>query len=275
MTLMKRVIIVGPTSWDTVINIVNFPENGGFAQGKNRSERPGGSGLNIAAAVASSGVRTRLISYVGDDNIGSGLLENLQRTAIQEIDVKVLPGPSLHAIITVDDDGERTVFALEENRFSEIESSVTFDKNDVVVFPVWRAFYRTMLESAQLVGATTVVGVNAIKDKDIHAEYIVGSIKDVTDFEFDSDRFQIAVITKGPEGVEIFYGHEKEQLPAKPVPIVDATGAGDSFLAGMLVGLAQGERARESAEIGIHWASFAIQSSSSVPPHWDEIQPLG
>ncbi len=48
-----------------------------------------------------------------------------------------------------------------------------------------------------------------------------------------------------------------------------------SFLAGMLVGLAQGERARESAEIGIHWASFAIQSSSSVPPHWDEIQPRG
>lgn len=271
---MRRVVVIGPTSWDTVIDIANYPVNGGFAQGKNHSERPGGAGMNIAAAVASSGVQTRFVSYVGDDTIGKQLLEYLERTAIQEIDVKVLPGASLHAVITVDDDGERTIFALEENRFSEIQSSVAFEKDDIVVFPVWRTFYRTMLDLAHSVGATTVVGLNAIQDKEIEAEYIVGSINDVTDFEFASDRFHIAIITRGSHGVEILDGQEKEQLPAKSVPIVDATGAGDSFLAGLLVGLAQGKQARESAVIGIHWASAAIQSSSSVPPLWDEIQPL-
>ncbi|NDA39318.1 MAG: carbohydrate kinase family protein, partial [Actinobacteria bacterium] len=64
---MKRVWLVGPISWDTVIEIDSFPINGGFAQGKNRRERPGGSASNTAIALASTGVETNLISFVGDD----------------------------------------------------------------------------------------------------------------------------------------------------------------------------------------------------------------
>ncbi len=274
MTLMKRVIIFGPTSWDTVIKIEKYPKNGGFAQGINRTERPGGAGMNVAAAVASSGVRTRLISYVGDDNIGDYLLEYLKSTDIQELDVRVLPGASLHSVVTVDNNGERTILALEQNRFSEINSQVTFQSNDLIAFPIWRNFYKTMLAAARQIGATTIVGLNAIQEENVRAEYIVGSINDVIDFEFVSDRFKMAIVTKGSQGVEVIDGEKRFHLSAKLVPIVDTTGAGDSFLAGLLVGLAQGKSAIKSAEIGIHWASVAIQGNSSVPPLWDEIQKL-
>lgn len=65
----------------------------------------------------------------------------------------------------------------------------------------------------------------------------------------------LVVLTMGAEGVLISTGEEITYVPARPVEVVDATGAGDSFWAGFLVALLDGnslERcalfAREIAE---------------------------
>lgn len=265
---MKRVLIFGPTSWDTIIKINEYPTNGGFAQGVQRDERPGGAGLNVAAAVATAGIETHFFSYVGSDDLGQKLRDHLKASSISNLHLAELAGPSLHAIVTVDSNGERTVFALEKNRFAELRFPINFENRDLVVFPVWRNFYLPYLEDANLAGATTIVGPAAAIEPRAKASFIVGSQNDVEDFEFDKDRFSFAVITRGAQGVTVFSNSEIKDMPAKRVDVVDATGAGDSFLSGVLVGLANDKELNKAIEIGVNWATLALGHSSSIPPKW-------
>lgn len=267
---MRRVLIFGPTSWDTVIEIPKYPENGGFAQAINRKERPGGAGMNVAVALATSGIETGLYSYVGDDGIGSEILNYLKNSHIGVLQVKTLPGPSLQAMIAVDRLGERTIFALEQNRFQELEFELEFTAHDIVTFPVWRSFYTCYLKQARNAGAFTVVGPGAVDDDDLKADLIVGSERDHAGFDFDAGRFGSALITRGSGGVEIMTAEGSIMMPAIETRVKDATGAGDAFLAGALVGMAKGYGLQVAVEIGIRWATAAITQYGSVPPDWDE-----
>lgn len=265
---MSCVLVFGPISLDTVVEIEAFPENGGFVQSLRRSERVGGAGLNIAAAVASAAISTRFFSYVGDDEIGTHLKNQVELLGLDTRDLQTIAGPSLHAVITVDQSGERTVIALEKNRFADIAIEVEFVAEDIVVFPVWRDFYFDYLEKARRSGARTVVGLNAQANKLVHADLIIGSEKDIPEFEFNRLRFSSAIVTRGKKGVSVYEGELESALPSKPVSVIDATGAGDSFLAGVLVGLAKDVELRTAAEIGVEWASSAIQKQGSIPPKW-------
>ena len=124
---MKQVLIFGPTSWDTVIRIDKYPLNGGFVQSLMRDERAGGVGMNIAAAVSSASIETLLYSYVGTDEIGKNLRKQMEEFEFSKENIKEIPGASLHALITVDGTGERTIFALEKNRFPEKNSLISTD----------------------------------------------------------------------------------------------------------------------------------------------------
>jgi sugar/nucleoside kinase (ribokinase family) len=50
----------------------------------------------------------------------------------------------------------------------------------------------------------------------------------------------IVVFTMGAEGIIISEGGKQRHIPARPIQVVDATGAGDSFWAGFLVALLDG-----------------------------------
>lgn len=261
-------MIFGPSSWDTVIRIEKFPENGGFAQGLSRLERPGGAGLNIASAVASSGVLTKFHTYVGKDLIGENLKKVLATGPIQDLDIKEIDGASLHAVITIDENGERTIFALERNRFEALDISLDLREEDIVVFPVWRTFYTCYLNAAQAKGCFTVAGLTLLAEGREKADLVVGSEKDVDSIQPDFEKCKSVIITRGSRGAKILTKNGTSELGAKAVDVVDATGAGDSFLSGVLVGLAQNRSLEESGNIGINWATQTVQEFGSLPAPW-------
>jgi fructokinase len=51
---------------------------------------------------------------------------------------------------------------------------------------------------------------------------------------------KVVIFTMGAEGVLLSEGGEITHIPARPVEVVDATGAGDSFWAGFLIALLDG-----------------------------------
>ena len=268
---MKRVWLVGPISWDTVIEIDSYPANGGFAQGKNRKERAGGSASNTAIALASSEVKSNLISFVGDDEIGKKLLTNLAEVSGLASHVRVLPGSSLHAIITVDSSGERTVFALEENRIIDINFDFKFDVNDIVCFPVWRDFYLPWLNFAKTKGAMTVVGLAGFENKDVRADIAIGSSSDLSETKVDFNQVPTVIITKGSEGALLLTSTSKVEVKAQRAEVRDLTGAGDAFLAGVLLGIATDKEIVEAMQMGAKWAAAAVEIDSSIPPSWSDV----
>ena len=77
------------------------------------------------------------------------------------------------------------------------------------------------------------------------------------------------VVTMGAEGaVYANLQGEKGICPARKVQVKDTTGAGDSFCAGVAIGMTYGKTMAESVEIGTTLAASVITSSENVCPRF-------
>ncbi|MBQ6334248.1 MAG: carbohydrate kinase family protein [Erysipelotrichaceae bacterium] len=77
------------------------------------------------------------------------------------------------------------------------------------------------------------------------------------------------VMTLGENGaVYAQLGGEAGYCPPQKVDVIDTTGAGDSFFAGIAVGLTYGKTLKESCNIGTRLASAVIATKESVSPRF-------
>ena len=77
------------------------------------------------------------------------------------------------------------------------------------------------------------------------------------------------IVTMGADGA--VYADKlglKGYCPARRVDVKDTTGAGDSFCAGVAIGLTYGKTLAESCEIGAHLAASVIVTSENVCPRF-------
>ncbi len=77
------------------------------------------------------------------------------------------------------------------------------------------------------------------------------------------------IVTMGGDGaVYADINGDKGYCPARKVEVKDTTGAGDSFCAGVAIGLTYGKSLAEACEIGAHLAASVIVTSESVCPRF-------
>lgn len=77
------------------------------------------------------------------------------------------------------------------------------------------------------------------------------------------------IITMGGDGAVYADKHGlKGHCPARRVEVKDTTGAGDSFCAGVSIGLTYGKTLAEACEIGSHLAASVIVTSENVCPRF-------
>jgi alpha-galactosidase len=79
-----------------------------------------------------------------------------------------------------------------------------------------------------------------------------------------ADRIETVVVKLGPEGAIARRGDEGARARAPAVEVVDSTGAGDSFAAGFLRGLADGEPLGRSLRLGLACGSLSTRSLGGV-----------
>lgn len=78
------------------------------------------------------------------------------------------------------------------------------------------------------------------------------------------------VVTMGEKGaVYASLDGDKGFCPAWKVDVVDTTGAGDSFFAGVAIGLTYGKTLKESCEIGTRLAASVICNAENVCPRFE------
>jgi sugar/nucleoside kinase (ribokinase family) len=61
------------------------------------------------------------------------------------------------------------------------------------------------------------------------------------------------------------HGDEQIRVAARPVSVVDTTGAGDAFAGGLIHGLAWGMAIKDALQCAVDWGAFAVSSESSIP----------
>ncbi len=75
-----------------------------------------------------------------------------------------------------------------------------------------------------------------------------------------SERCPVLITTLGEQGSRIRRQSEERHIPAVPVSrVVDPTGAGDGYRAGLIKGLVMGRGLVEAAQIGACCASYAVE----------------
>ncbi len=77
------------------------------------------------------------------------------------------------------------------------------------------------------------------------------------------------IVTLGPEG-SLYMEQDGESgfCPPRKVDVIDTTGAGDAFFAGVAIGLTYGKNLKESCEIGTRLASSTIATKDNVCPRF-------
>lgn len=271
--MKRRVWIIGPVAIDTVIYIDTLPTPGSFTRPARIIERIGGSSGNVALALAAAGIETGFISYIGEDENGEKISKEFRESSISHLHLQEVSGSTNNALVMIEKSGERTIVALTHSYLSEINlRTIAFQSSDIVVFSLWRPFFLDHLRHVQALGCTTIVGLEALGDEAVtSADIAIGSEAELGKNrpQVHLERFPRIVVTRGAAGSDEYTVDLTLHQEAFPAQVVDATGAGDSFLAGFLAILASGRDELGSASrYGARWAadSLAIEGSIPAPP---------
>ena len=92
---------------------------------------------------------------------------------------------------------------------------------------------------------------------------------DILSQKVQAARIPSMIVTMGGEGAVYADIHgDKGFCPARKVEVKDTTGAGDSFCAGVAIGLTYGKTLAQACEIGAHLAASVIVTSENVCPRF-------
>jgi adenosine kinase len=243
----------------------------------------GGCAANIAYNLRLLGDEPFVLATVGSDF--QGYAQWLDRHGVRRDWIRELPGESTAgAYITTDlDDNQITGFhpgAMERAHEVRVED-VTEPYALGIVSPNGR---RAMVEHARALkarGVPTVVDPGQglpILDREELVEMIEGAaIYVVNDYEWsltlersglDGDavtsRADVVIVTQGERGSLVRRGRDVQEIPAVAAErVVDPTGAGDAYRAGLLHGLARGLPLEKAARIGSLLGALEVEHSGT------------
>jgi sugar/nucleoside kinase (ribokinase family) len=267
--------VVGPIAWDRVLHVPCLPPSGGFVQASDASERPGGSGANVAIALASTGANVHMVGYLGEDDPGARLRSVLGAAGVDVDFVHDRGGHTSEVVILVEPSGERAMTGMWPDLLHTVPVPVTdITAGDVVYFAGWREEFRPAMTKLTADGVMVATVPPPLLAPALPATYVIGSETQYGDQGLQdilltgAGTLRAVVVTRGADGVVIHDHHGSTIYPAQPVPVVDTTGAGDAFAAGFLRQIAGGGTLGEAAAAGIAWASVTVQSPASIPPPW-------
>jgi sugar/nucleoside kinase (ribokinase family) len=222
----------------------------------------GGSTCNIAVWLTHLGVETDLVGAIGDDVLGTWVITQLQAFGVSDKNIRTITNNRTGTcVIMVDETGARSMMPdfganLVQGVDQELENLIS--ESDIVVMsaytflrPESRKFALDVLESVENSNARMVIDAassspitNAGPDKvrkylvradlvlaneDEFAVLAVGAPEDWT------SEFKNLIVKRGERGaLWLSKGQEVASVKAEEVKVLDTTGAGDAFCAGLL-----------------------------------------
>jgi sugar/nucleoside kinase (ribokinase family) len=271
MTLDRspRIACIGVSDWDRLIAISDYPEAGGFARVHEEISAPGGPTTNTAVALSRLGAQVVLASAVGDDERGQLVRRSLATAGIDPrwIAVKPEQATTLATVIVSSNPLDRTIFVetgAQLVRGDQLDISALFGGDVLVVDVADVSLRRFLLDlPAHTVPTTRLLGpLTQLAHKSLHDAFelalrhdvVVSNEPDLLDVtgtwtlsdataavqhRMRGENLRAALITRGGEGCRVVTETKSLNIPAFSVKVVDPTGAGDAFAAGVAWGMAQ------------------------------------
>ena len=287
------------------VDIKGYPDGIYIPAGRNagRVEQIyGGVSRNVTEDIANCELRPTFISLVDDTAIGGDVIRQLQNHKVDTRFVRQVPDGMGTWLAVFDNEGDVVASISKRPNLMPILETLEehgneiFSQADSIVIEVDmdKAIVKKTLVLAKKYNKP-VYGVVAnmsigLERRDFLKELsaFVCNIQEAgllfcTDFSENTPeelvdmisqrviqaRIPKLVVTLGSQGaIYADMAGDKGLCPARAVEVKDTTGAGDSFCAGLTVGLTYGKTLREACEIGTHLAASVIVTTENVCPRF-------
>lgn len=288
------VVVVGSLNMDLVVQTPRLPAAGETLAGHGFTTAAGGKGANQAVAAARLGAQVAMVGCLGSDAYGDALRSGLLAEGIDCTAVATAEGvPTGIASILVDDQGRNTIVIvagsnaelrpaqLAEHAALLAEAKVVITQLEVPMATVEATLQRTRDQGAALIlNPAPATGplpshwyglVDYLVPNESEASLLTGlpvhcpaSARHAAEHLRGLGVARV-LITLGEQGV-LYAGPEGyEHYPAKPTRAVDTTAAGDTFLGGFAVGLAEGRPLAQAISLGQRAAGLAVTRAGAQP----------
>jgi len=265
--MSSKVLGLGTAAMDIVLQCNALPQNDGFSFINNEKVLPGGSCANVLTALSKLNVETSLVAKIGDDFYSNNFMFDLKKNSICSDYVLIDKGGSiLHTYITIGKNGERCIFAnLGKSLLALTEEEVSIDMLKGI-----SVFYTDMFPGKPALKLAKLCKSNNIKVVfDLECSLGFMNLCGVTKNEIEEmisicdifcgcseGMFELSGVDEHRKAAEIIFDKYKPNLgviatcgekgaiwidnlgiinvDAFNVKSIDSTGAGDTFIAGII-----------------------------------------
>jgi len=293
-----EVVVFGSAALDTYGSTEKLPAPEETVYVEERGRYPGGMGANVAVALSRLDVPVAFVGKIGSDSAGRLLLESLRQNNVDVSHLVLAELESLQTLILNDGSGKRWLFTMgspktaisltspdevdwkpiAESRivyvgevFLELApalASFAKKRRKTVVYRPGTPYLRLGLE--KLRGVLENVNVFILNQLGWQALREASKAEMETPADLLKNGPATVIMTKGAKGCEV---HTHEGSFVMPVPttlqtrfrVVDPTGAGDSFSAGLMKGLLLGWELKKAVQYGQAAAAITCSRLGAAP----------
>lgn len=274
---MADFLVIGALALDRPITLSGPIASGGRLLGRTLDEslggRLGGGGANAAVALERAGHRACVCAFVAADADGDTVVALAQAAGLDTSRVIRRAGASRTTLILIEPDGERLVLGLDLTAVSlpplpPPRPSEAFDGLYVrAAYPgadAWaKACRGPVVAHWPALGFTGPCDVLVASADDCDADtladpFAAGRAK-------VGERLRWMVLTYGGGMVTAYDGQQLVAVTPPPARVVDTTGAGDCFAAGLLEALTAGLDMEQALAQACAWGAVAVGLDSSAP----------
>jgi len=286
MTDKKSYIVCfGEVLWDI------FPEG----------SRAGGAPFNVAYHVHKMGIDVKVLSRVGDDELGKQLTDRISNWGITTDYIQTdREHPTSTVTAKIDEHNEASYeiinhvawdyieYRPEHNELvsgaeafvfgslsarNETTRNTLFQLLEVAKLKIFDVNFRPPFIDAELIKKllhkSDIVKMNKAELRQILELTGREYTSEEEGVEFLRNHFAIreVVLTKGSKGAGYFTGEENYSCPAVPITIADTVGSGDSFLSGFISKRIHHENPEEILKQAIALGAWVTSKSGACPDY--------
>lgn len=292
-----RILNFGSLNLDSFYSVDHFVQAGETLSSEKLEQFCGGKGLNQSIALAKAGADVCHAGCVGAD--GAALLRLLEESGVNTEYVRTVEDVSGHAIIQVDSHGQNCIllYGGANHRITREmirEVMADFGKDDVLLLQNETNLVGEIVEEACRRGMRIALNPSPVNERlreidmskvtwfllnEVEGKAMTGQTEAEEMLRVFRERYpqSVVVLTLGKDGVLYDDGAVHCAHGIYEVPVVDTTGAGDTFTGYFLASRMAGKTPQESLRLASVASSLVVSRKGAGPsiPLLAEVEAAG
>ena len=255
----------------------------------------GGVGRNIGENLVRLGIETQLITAIGKDIYGKLIIEESEKIGLNIGESLILKNENTStylAILDKNGDMELAISSMgiiekmdiafieskreiiENSAFCIVDTNIPFEVLEYLVTNFNVDFFLDTVSTTKAMKVKNILSYfHTIKPNKLEAEILSGiKIRNMVDLKKAANYFvnkgiNRVFITLGEDGVYYFDGEIEKYIDAPDIEVVNATGAGDAFMAALAYSYINNLDIENTIKFAIATSIFTLKNEYTINPN--------